>query len=286
MIVCSNKKHINVFPVVPMYYAILIFTFLCIGEPFLVKNVVVFDKTGNDLFYVLFEYDSSGVFEGKSIYDADSTFLNHSVIKKHSNGNINREDYSDYKEDTIFQSTRTIKSDAVELNFIDNYNKEKLVLQQTYKKGSTSGTYDFLNHVDKLNHRVAYKYTSTGAISKIEIFDKKGVLTHYATVAYQSTGIPDFNNKQCIIAARKLILLGKQRMNVSFTLKKNMNVKINIYNLSGKIVCCLMDRTLTKGSQSYFFNLISDNYVRSSGVYFVNFEIAGINTIKKINILK
>ncbi len=280
----KDKKNNMVLGVV-FYSTLLVFSSLCMSAPPLVTNVDVFDKAGNKLFYVLFEYDGSEVLTGRSIYDADSTFLNHSVIKKESNGTVSAEDYTDYKEDTIYQSTRPGNTDGGELNFLDNYNKEKLVLHQTYKKGAVAGSYDFFNTGGKRNHTIAYQFTNTGAIARIEISDKSGVLTHYATVAYKSTGIAGPHAIHSMFAG-KLILYGEQRMKAAFTLEKSTDVAINIYDLSGRVVCCLMDRKLTKGNHSCYFNLISDNHIRSSGVYFVNVTIAGVKTIKKINILK
>jgi len=69
---------------------------------------------------------------------------------------------------------------------------------------------------------------------------------------------------------------------ISFTLKKNENVKLNIYDIKGSLIKSLINERLHSGSHKFEFNGNS----LSSGIYFYKLETEGFQQTKKMILIK
>jgi len=87
------------------------------------------------------------------------------------------------------------------------------------------------------------------------------------------------------------ILSGNKRsMNTTFkfSLNKNSNVEINVYNLKGQKVAKVLNKNMAKGEHKISWNAKdSSNKILSSGIYFYEYKIDDkVNSVKKCIIIK
>ena len=69
---------------------------------------------------------------------------------------------------------------------------------------------------------------------------------------------------------------------ISFSINKASKVKLEIYDVRGRIIESLINRNLTDGSHQYYW----DASQNSSGVYFVRLMVDGFNKTQKIMLIK
>ncbi len=75
--------------------------------------------------------------------------------------------------------------------------------------------------------------------------------------------------------------------NISFSLAKDQNVKINIYNIRGQLVRNLTNEVHKAGRNTIQWDgMDNDNKGCSTGLYMYRFETKGMNTVKKAMLLK
>ncbi|MFQ6114543.1 MAG: T9SS type A sorting domain-containing protein, partial [bacterium] len=70
---------------------------------------------------------------------------------------------------------------------------------------------------------------------------------------------------------------------ITFDLPKTSEVKLNVYNITGKLVTTLIDKKMAAGKHSLIWHVPR---VLASGVYFVKLETEGFSSVKKMTFLK
>ena len=75
--------------------------------------------------------------------------------------------------------------------------------------------------------------------------------------------------------------------NIQFTLKKNAQVKINVYNMLGQKVKTLVNRKMTAGSHIVAWDGQDNNGNKmASGIYYYRLESGSFNKARKMVMLK
>ena len=74
---------------------------------------------------------------------------------------------------------------------------------------------------------------------------------------------------------------------ISFTLKNNTDVSVDIYNIKGQIVRNLIKKSMKAGEHNIVWNGKNDNNkIQASGIYFVRVNSGNESTIHKMAMLK
>jgi len=116
-------------------------------------------------------------------------------------------------------------------------------------------------------------YVATGNFDYLEVEKSLEVpelsISHYPN----PLSISDFNE-------------GK-KMNISFSLPHNGNVKIDVYNIRGQHIKTIASETYTTGTHTLSWNgKDNNNKIVSSGVYFYQININGDKTSSKMLVIK
>ena len=72
------------------------------------------------------------------------------------------------------------------------------------------------------------------------------------------------------------------RVKFDYALPSDSHVEILVYNINGQLISELLNSSMQSGKYSIEWN--AEKY--SSGVYFVNFNINGINSIQRVSLIK
>ncbi len=74
--------------------------------------------------------------------------------------------------------------------------------------------------------------------------------------------------------------------NISFVISKKGHVKLNVFNLQGKLISTLVDEVLEAGTHNYQWISNDANKQLASGVYFYSISVNGFNETKKMILLR
>ncbi|MCF6271216.1 MAG: T9SS type A sorting domain-containing protein [Melioribacteraceae bacterium] len=79
---------------------------------------------------------------------------------------------------------------------------------------------------------------------------------------------------------------GNPTTNISFIISEKGHVKLNIFNLQGKLVSTLVDDVLETGTYNYQWITNDTNKQLASGVYFYSISVNGFTDTKKMILLR
>ncbi len=162
---------------------------------------------------------------------------------------------------------------------IDNYSVYRKINDDDYEMIDTSETEEYLDDISDNDglyfYYVVVNYTDGNSEnSTVYSFDTStgagDLVTPNVTALYGNYPNP-FNPET----------------NISFSLAKDQNVKISIYNIRGQLVRNLTNEVHKAGRNTIVWDG-TDNYNRgcASGLYMYRFETKGISTVKKAMLLK
>lgn len=221
----------------------------------------IFDAYDNYLLFVTFEYASDGVCTGRNVYASDSTFLYHSKIQSGTNGSA-KEISEDYLENRLFTSTITSSGDKTEFSTVDQFNLPQFGSALSYTQ-SGENTYE-IKQGNSLVCKEKYEYDSTGALSRIVIFDKNEQIAWYASIGYKDVGV----KRPGIAQPANSLRVSVNRGTVLLKCKLNSGqfVSAELLTPTGRRVKYLVCKNVAKGDHVF---ISSRRELPASGAYIV-----------------
>jgi hypothetical protein len=241
----------------------------------------LFDKSGNNLLFVEFQYDNTGINIGRSIYAPDSTFLRRTTFTNDAAGKRTREQSFNFNDDTIGYTLFSTQNDKPTINVFDQlsldhqYDLNRFGAPVSYTSGGAN-TYD-IYHNGKVVYKMKYTYSSGGSdLSQIDILDNNNSVLYYATLTSSVNAVkqPKVDN---LLKPNLKIFRNQCLMTVS--LQKKTQLKVCIYNLSGKLVAVPFQENMKPGLQSVQFKIgLPDERKLANSLYLIRLYVDGQTT--------
>lgn len=221
----------------------------------------IFDASDNHLLFVTFEYTGDGVCTGRNVYTSDSTFLYHTKIQSGTNGAV-KEISEDYLENRLFTSTITPSESRTDFSTVDQFNLPLFGPALNYTQ-SEQNTFEIKQN-NSLICKEKYEYDSTGALSRIVIFDKNGQKAWYATIGYKGVGL----KMPGIMRPLNSLRVSTNRGSVMIRCKLNSGqfLSAELLTPSGRRVKYLVKKEVAKGDHVF---ICSRRELPANGAYIV-----------------
>ncbi len=240
-----------------------------------VTRMDLFDKSGNNLLFVEFQYDSTGKNIGRSIFASDSTFLRSTAFTNDAAGKRTREQSFNFNNDTIGYTYFSSQNNKPTINVFDQFSLNQFGASVSYAPNGTN-TYD-IYHNGTVVYKMKYIYGSDGnKLDRIDILDNNNSALYYAALTYS---VRAGNHPMIDKILQPDLKVSGGRMCMSMTLGKESQVKVCIYNLSGKLVAIPFQSNVKPGLQSVQFRIgLSDEKKLSSSLYIIRLYVDGLIT--------
>lgn len=236
-----------------------------------VSRMDLFDKAGNNLLFVEFQYDSTGKNIGRSIFASDSTFLRRTTFTNDGSGKRTREQSFNFNDDTIGYTLFSSQNDKPTINVFDQFNLNQFGASVSYALNGAN-TYD-IYHNGKVVYKMKYASSEGNEPNRIEILDNSSTLLYYATLNY--SGVRAVNHSKMTNLQPSMKIFRDQCL-MTVSLQKKSHLKVCIYNLSGKLVAVPFQDNLNKGLQSVQFQIgQSSERKLASNLYLIRLYVDG-----------
>lgn len=238
-----------------------------------VTRMDLFDKSGNNLLFVDFQYDSTGKNIGRSIYTSDSTFLRSTTFTNDAAGKRTREQSFNFNDDTIGYTLLSYQNNKPAINVFDQFNLDQFGASVSYSLNG-SNTYD-IYHNGTIVYKMKYIYGSdVNELNRIDVLDNSNSILYYATLTY---AVRADNRAKIDKILQPNLKISGDRIHMSMVLKKESQVRICIYNLSGKLAAVPFHSNIKPGLQYVQFRIgLPDERKLSSSLYIIRVYVDGL----------
>jgi len=220
----------------------------------------IFDASDNHLLFVTFEY-TGDVCTGRNVYAGDGTFLYHTKIQSGTDGSA-KEISEDYLENRLFTSTITSSGGKTEFSTVDQFNLPQFGSALSYTQ-SGANAYE-IKQGNSLVCNEKYEYDSTGALSRIVIFDKNGQKTWYANIGYKDVGVKRPGIAQPVNSLR--VNVSRGMVMIKCKLNSRQFVSAELLTPTGRRVKYLVRKDVAGGDHVF---ISSKRELPASGAYIV-----------------
>lgn len=234
------------------------------------SRVDFYDKSDNHLMFITFHYNNAGVFTGRTVYMADSTFKREVLVSTNDVGERTETSY-DFNGDISFVTK--VQSNATTANFTihDQFNLDHVGGTVSYSK-SDPLNYNLSYADNSFASRISYSNDASGNLQRVNILDQTGTMQYYGI--FSSTDVkvrvPHVNNN--INASIKMTV--RNGIDVHLNLRVKSVVKCELATLNGKIACVLFDQEVPKGDFSRTIKTMQQEVI-SQGVYMLLLSVNG-----------
>jgi hypothetical protein len=237
----------------------------------------LFDKSGNNLLFVEFQYDNTGKNIGRSIYASDSTFLRRTTFTNDAAGKRTREQSFNFNDDTIGYTLFSSQNDKPTINVFDQlsldhqFDFNQFGASVSYASNGTN-TFD-IYHNGKVVYKMKYTYLSEGSeLNRIDVLDNSNAVLYYATFSSSvHTAKPSVDR-----ILQPSLKIFRDRCHMIVSLQKKSQVRVCIYNLSGKLVTVPFQENMKAGLQSVQFRIgLSDGRKLANTLYIIRLSVDG-----------
>jgi len=236
-----------------------------------VSRMDLFDKSGNSLLFVEFDYDSTGKNTGRSIYASDSTFLRKTTFTDDASGKRTREQSFNFNDDTIGYTLFSSQNDKPAISVFDQFNLNMFGANVSYALNGAN-TYD-VYHNDRVVYKMKYSLPEGTESGRIDILDNSSALLYYATLSY--SGLHAVNHSK-VTTLQQSMSLFRDRCQLTLSLQKKSYVKVCLYNLSGKLVSVPFQGNLNNGLQTVQFKIgLPSERKLASNLYIIRLYVDG-----------
>lgn len=233
------------------------------------QRMDIFDKSGNCLMFVEFEYDDNGNNISRSVFAADSTFLRKTSIVKDASGLL-RENSLNFNDDTIGYTNFMEKNSRTEMQVFDQFGLNQFGAPVSYTINDKN-EYD-IYHNGQIVNKMKYYYDVGGALNRVDINDINGQMLYYAS--FSST--VKTRNYKVRTNYKPVITFYSNHCRLSIELKKESLLKVCIFNVSGQLVSVPISKMYKAGHQNIQFKIADTKTGKLvSGMYILRFYIDG-----------
>lgn len=217
------------------------------------------DKAGNLLMSL--DYDSEEAqtlfdgLDGKTNYKNNGYVLRRSKPEFDNSGRLKKSSFIDWDDRTVNWGTYSYTGEGADFTFYDHYEKDKEGSGKKVYGGSYSqsgNTYTFKDEQGNVTHSLVYKYADDGQLQAIEVLDKNGSMTHEVAVVPEGVGVAHAG-RNVGIRSRRLTLLGDGTAVLNLHLTSVGNLKVEQYDLTGRLIAVLDQRTVKPGNHTLRF---------------------------------
>lgn len=236
-----------------------------------IKRMSFFDKAGNSLLFVDFDYDSSGINTGRSIYTADSTFLRRTTFVNDASGKRTREVSLNFNNDTIGTTKMSSVNNNPGISVFDQFNLDQFGAPVSYNANGENIFNVYQN--GSVIYKMKYMYSTDGDLNRIEVLSTSNDLLYYVNVenTVKASRKMQFNNQ----AEPRIVLHGNCGQ-ISINLKSQSDLKVCMYNISGQLVAVPFVKTLPQGSQTVYFKINNPGFnAKAGGLYIIRTYLDG-----------
>jgi hypothetical protein len=250
-----------------------------------VERLDFFDNAGNLLYYVAFERDNTDAVTGRTVYDREGYMLWYTAIETDAQGRKSRETYYDFKDfaSNVFEYTYAADTTgfAVTDKYMEHDDPGETLIEYTgsYNAGQSEGTFDFMNSLGAATHRLSYEFDGEGKVTKINVADASGALTHYVTPVYAVGAV--HSPAQKFSQDIRLQQLSGGAVRLSFALTEPRMVSAAVFDLRGRLAQPLLERRFGSGRHVRLLKPA----LRGDGIYFLHVSAGGNGAVQKLRIV-
>ena len=235
-----------------------------------IKRMNIFDKTGNSLLFVEFDYDSSGNNVGRSIYTADSTFLRRTTFVNES-GKRSKEISFNFNNDTIGITKMSSINNNPGISVFDQFNLDQFGAPVSYSANGDNTFNVYQN--GSVIYKMKYTFSSEGDLTRIEVLSTGNDLLYYTEI---ENAVKAVRKQLATSQSEPKFLFRSDRGQISINLKTESNLKICMYNISGQLVAVPFAKTLNQGQHTVYFKLDSPGAkIIAGGLYIIRTYLNG-----------
>lgn len=246
-----------------------------------IDRVDIFDRAGNSLLFVEFEYDAEGKNTGRSVYASDSTFLRRTAFVNDNAGKRIREVSFDFNNDTIGRTDFSTIGNKPGISVFDQFNLDQFGAPVSY---TASGEHSFdIYHNGSVVYKMKYVYDTGGDLSRIEVLSPQNELLYYASVSTPSSSVKGYTGGATVVPK---ITFSANHFHLSADFNSVTDVKLCIYDLSGRLVSVPFSKRLKPGLFKGQFSIDEPGRRLPGGVYIARLYIndkASASTHRFIN---
>jgi hypothetical protein len=224
-----------------------------------IKRLDFKDKAGNLLMSL--DYDSEEAqtlfdgLDGNTNYQNNGYVLRRSQPEFDNSGRLKKSAFIDWDDRTVNWGIYSYTGEGADFTFYDHYEKDKVGSGKKVYGGSYSqngNTYTFKDEQGNVTHSLAYNYAGDGSLQTIEVLDKDGSMTHKVEVVHQGVNVAHAG-RNIGIRSRRLTLLGDGTAVLNLHLTSVGNLKVEQYDLTGRLIAVLDQRTVEPGNHMLRF---------------------------------
>jgi hypothetical protein len=239
----------------PRLFSPLCFLWLLLALPLFsaarIDRIDLFDKAGNLLLFVTFDYDATGKNTGRSVFTGDSTFVRSTALQRDGFGAVVKETSFDFDSTPAYSTSLSRQAETTTFSIADQFGLDQLGGPMSY--GESSPHTFAVSQNGGTIYNVVYQFADDGALTRINILDKSQEIVFYATVS-TSTGATVPLTRAAAINSFKVHTTDRGDFRVAIELAAAGHLTLELFSLSGKRIATLMDKKFGPGSHAVFFD--------------------------------
>jgi hypothetical protein len=225
----------------------------------------LYDRLGNLLLYVQFEYDGSGKHTGRTVYDWGGYVLRRTTFLE-ENGTIIRENYLDGSEHLRNYITFAYDGTTKTSTGFDEF--DNILFEVSYDTAAADNSYAF-----NIGARVDFEYGTDNKINMINVFDNDQDLARIRPVEKNHSFVSS------------ITMLAPNSVRIVFVLTRPQTVRARLYDLKGNLVGALLNKRFQNGKHAITLD-VSDNKVKADGIYILKFSLEDKGNSYKMKVIK
>jgi len=241
-----------------------------------IRRLDLFDRAGNFLLYVTFDYDASSRLTGRTIRDFDGSLLHRTIVKRNPDGARSGETFVNGAGITEYRAEFVDSGDGGSFAVFDRYSSQpdRVMHRGHHEQVPNADRFTFFDDAGVRTHEVRYEYDGDGSPRRVAILDGNGVLTHYGipgTTAAVRSPAPRITD----ISMRLGRVAGAIRCHVALP-RSSPPPRVRLHDCRGKIV----DVKVTGAGGPSFFTIGLATESLPTGLYVVTL-VAGPRTLHR-----
>lgn len=235
-----------------------------------IERMDIFDKDGNHLLFVNFEYSPNEINIGRSIYTADSTFLRRTVFDSDNADNREKEISLNFNDDTIGYTHFAKINNNPAITVLDQFKLDQFGAAVSFAENGAN-MYE-VHHNGSVIYKMKYTYTAEGELDRIDVLNPENEVLYYARFVIPVLNARDHSRRQM---NKQTITLSANRYSFSACLGKRRHLKVCIYDVSGRLVSVPFDKKLNPGVHNEHFMSSKHASQLAGGLYIFRLYIDG-----------
>ncbi|MBF0432795.1 MAG: T9SS type A sorting domain-containing protein [Fibrobacteria bacterium] len=240
-------------------------------------KLTFYKNPGAMIFFVSFEYDATEKNISRTVYDWGNYLIRRTAIIENG-GKPVQQNYHSGNGDLQNFATYNYAGDQKTVSIFNEFSQ--LLFQSSYAMTSASNSYSLSS-----GERIDYEMAGS-KISKIQVYDLGGNVTHYANVEYN--GPSAIFNAGLTNPSRisSIHMLSPEKVAITFTLTKDTQVSAKIFNLQGRLITSTIKPASKKGEYRIVLDMSDKGFSPKNGVFLLEVTMGNNKESFKMRSLK